>query len=155
MKKGEELYHYCVAMNYHTKEWCRKLKELARRKLTEWEKEAKMYNNYYPVTVTFNFNFGRDLWSTLYAKAKEDCDYRDVILVADRICKDLENEFNSLLQLHGNQMCKVKFRVNSRDEAIMYIGPNDPRFYGYFLDDGIFMTQGFDAYSTYLQQNPL
>lgn len=146
MKTRQELYTYCVETNMHTKEWCLMLKKFAMNQMNNWEKETVKYNNYYPVVVKLTWQVGLELMDILKNKCYEEVDYRDVLQVADQICENIATDLTNILKLRGDMDSIVKFRVNMWDEGVIYFGPLRDVNYSLFLDGGLMMTEGYNAY---------
>lgn len=146
MKSRQELYIYCVQKNDHTKEWCQKMKQFAEGHMNKWAMESVSFNNYYPVVVKLKWNPGVELMGILQKKCREQVDYRDVLAVADRICQDIGKKLTQTMKLRGDMNSVALFRVNSRDEGVIYFGPSNDPNYTFFLDDGMIMKDGYDAY---------
>lgn len=146
MKSRQELYIYCVQTNYHTKEWCQMMRQFAENEMNKWEKESSKFGNYYPVIVKLTWNPGIELMAILQNKCGEQVNYGDVLNVADTICQDIGKKLTQTMRLRGDMNSVALFRVNSFDEGVMYLGPSEDSNYTLFLDGGMIMTEGYDAY---------
>lgn len=146
MKSKEELYVYCVQKNERTKAWCMGLRQFAMEQMNQWIAETDRFENYYPVVVKLNWQVGIELTSILELKCREQVDYREVLKVADRICQDIGHQLTDVFRLRGDLVSVAEFRVNRLDEAVMYFGPSEDDNYKLFSDNGIIMTEGYNAY---------
>ena len=146
MKSVEQLYTYCVQTNLHTKNWCQMINQFAEEQMNKWSMETINYNNYYPVLVKLTWRLGIELMGILTNKCREQVNYRDVSKVADMICQDIGKKLTQTMRLRGDMNSVALFRVNHLDEGVMYFGPSDDAKHTLFLDGGMIMTEGYDAY---------
>ena len=114
--------------------------------MNQWKKETEQFDNYYPIVVKLDRYPAGDLMAILDSRCSEQVVYQDVLQVADRICQDIGKELTATMKLRGDMTSVAVFRVNSLDEGLIYLGPLDDANYSLFLDGGIMMTRGYNAY---------
>lgn len=114
-----ELYEYCKK-NIHTKSWIADIKGAAWICLKD---QIWHCNGLYYYSKLIQFDYVVSLWSVLKNQRCEEVYFDDVVLVVNRIFKNIAEQLMNEFYLHCTYRIVLQVRESNTEEAVLWLGP--------------------------------